>query len=151
MYECDLIYWNLISFGVWIWHWKTAELFDFCITFSEYDLFEILRLFADLILLSTTRYLLINLSLLQSSVFEKHLCVHVIMIIERFSETSFHNLRKIPLFSLPWFSQKKGHSEFVQLVEYIIIILVRCSAFTWRLLSKRQILAYVVNKTRAGQ
>ena len=82
----------------------------------------------------------------------KTIFVNVIMIlIERFSETSFHNLRKIPLFSLPWFSQKKGHSEFVQLVEYIIIILVRCSAFTWRLLSKRQILAYVVKKTRAGQ
>ena len=61
----------------------------------------------------------------------------------QFAEISF-------IFSSVIFA-KKGHSEFVQLVEYIIIILVRCSAFTWRLLSKRQILAYVVNKTRAGQ
>ena len=36
-------------------------------------------------------------------------CVNVIMIlIERFSETGFHNLRKFPLFPLPWFSQKRS-------------------------------------------
>ena len=111
MYKCDLLYWNLISVGVLIWHWKTAELFDFCITFIEYDLFEIVRLFAHLILLSTTRYLLAyqNLYFFTSSVFEMKIFVNVIMIlIERFGETGFHNLRKFPLFSLPWFSQKRS-------------------------------------------
>ena len=170
MYKCDLIYtikyWNLISFCDWIWHWKTAELFDFCITFIEYDLFEILRLFVDLILLSSTRYHLTYQSLL----------FHVFSLRgeKQYLSTSSWLFSSNTLDTTDW---KVWWDRFSQFAEYSFIfssVIVRkkrslwirstsrihnhylgasvsSSAFAWRLLRKRQILAYVVNKTRAGQ
>ena len=168
MYKCDLMYtikyWNLISFCVWIWHWKTAELFDFCITFIECDLFEILRLFADPILLSTTPYLCLSIftfSRLQSLRWKKMSSFSRFFSLanmyytdwkvwwDRFSQFAEYSF----IFSSVIFAKKRSLwiRSTSRIHNHYLGAFFSSSAFAWRLLSKRQILAYVVNKTRAGQ